>query len=169
MPWHSSNFSLSSEPSTPLPATPLSSKKFKMVKRSKPSQFTFPSTPTRNMPEALSIKASALGASPIITDGTPATKRKKDFVEISQSQKNRTNTFRSMPIDEIEFVASSKTNYKKQIKVGPCEALKLQRNLDLTDNNYKNLRTWLLDHDVDILPTIEEAAKEKKDTYPLPH
>ena len=66
-----------------------------MVKRSKPSQFTFSSTPTRNMSEALSIKASALGASPIIAIEYRNKDRRKARLKFSR-KKSWVNTITDM-------------------------------------------------------------------------
>ena len=91
--------------------------------------------------------------SPLVHDGsTPTTKRLKPLNDVCRSQQwRRTIAARNIPTDELELVALAKTELTKPVKVSPAEALKIQRDLDLTDNKMAALRTILIKHNVDII------------------
>ena len=108
---------------------------------------------------------------PLVHDGSnPTPKRLKNMKplnEVSRSQLwKRTIAARNIPTDELEAVALAKTELTKPVKVSPAEALKIQRDLDLTDNKMAALRVFLIKHNVDIFPTMKVLRDEKKSTYP---
>ena len=86
--------------------------------------------------------------------------------EYHQISTNVTIAARNIPTDELEAVALAKTELTKPVKVSPAEALKIQRDLDLTDNKMAALRVFHIKHNVDIFPTMKVLRDEKKSTYP---
>jgi hypothetical protein len=74
--------------------------------------------------------------SPLVPDGsTPTPKRLKPLNEVCRQQQwRRTTVSRGIPTDELERVALAETELTKPVKMSPAEALKIQRDLDLTNN-----------------------------------